>query len=365
MAAIELPACMTHPPLQSDSTPSRSPQPSIAAPAPAKPSTLERWFLHLLQTRPMAFWGGVWMSVFLVGVVALGSLLSPNAAERRSVSAVAVGSDSAVATQPLDTKGKVPVWLFGAIAITCTAGSILVSRQLNPAAVASRPLSRTTRRKLAKYRAATQAIAMPPLALAPAPTSPAIANPMPAVPQPGPVAPQHPPTPTTARAAKPKAAHAKPQKAKPQKAKKSQPSPAQAPAAKVPQKRRRWGQRSRPQVKRLQPYAPGELFSGGPGRPAALRPSTPWVDTVAAPTPPPPVGPEPGRSGPQPAMSFTLNAAKGRSPHPQAVQLAQPHPQPTQPVTVVPPEQVHPLDWEEGRLAELMDVRKTRSLQDW
>ena len=387
MSAIELPACMTHPSIQSDPTPARSPHWPVTASA-ATPSTLERWFLHLLKTRPMAFWSGVWLSVFLVGVVAVGSLISPNAAERRSVSAVAVGSDSAVATQPLDTKGKVPVWLFGAIAITCTAGSILVSRQLNPAAVAARPLSRTTRRKLAKHRLELQqAIAAVP-ALAPAgvpqPLPGSVVSPvataqgasllsppptlqaaLPAgAPKPNRQANARPPKTRKPKPSQPKASSPKvnppnlnPPKANQPKARKRKANPVPPPVSR-PKQRRRWGQRSQPQVKRLQPYTPGELLWRGPAM--QTPPLAPLPQPTVSP-PLPPVTPPPAQPQAQPAMSFTLKTTPARSPQaPRNLQLAQP-----QAVSVIPTEAVHPLDWQADRLAELMDVRKTRSLQDW
>lgn len=130
---------------------------SVAAPVAGRPDPatdvpVMRWLGHLLETRPMAFWSGIWVSTFLIGVVAFGSLLSPSASERRSVSAIALGSDSGVATQPLENQRKVPLWMFGAIAVTCTAGSLLVSRQLKPSAVAPVPRRRVKKRRPAATR---------------------------------------------------------------------------------------------------------------------------------------------------------------------------------------------------------------------
>lgn len=86
---------------------------------------------QLVAKHPMAFWSGLWMSVALVALVALGGLLSPGSSEQRGVSTVAVGSESATFNEPqAKNQGQVPLWLFGAIAISCTAGSVLVSRQL-------------------------------------------------------------------------------------------------------------------------------------------------------------------------------------------------------------------------------------------
>lgn len=136
---------------------SSHPAASVAAPIaglpdPATDVPVMRWFGHLLETRPMAFWSGIWVSTFLIGVVAFGSLLSPSASERRSVSAIALGSDSGVATQPIENQRKVPLWMFGAIAVTCTAGSILVSRQLKPGATPPAPRRRVKKQRPAAAR---------------------------------------------------------------------------------------------------------------------------------------------------------------------------------------------------------------------
>ncbi|MDX2228086.1 MAG: hypothetical protein NW220_00520 [Leptolyngbyaceae cyanobacterium bins.349] len=293
------------------------PAPPPFSPSPRSPRgqldpTFMKWFGHLLATRPLAFWSGIWVSVFLIGVVAVGSLLSPSAAERRSVSAIALGSDSGVATQPLENRGKVPLWMFGAIAVTCTAGSILVSRQLNPTAQSAPPPRRRAVKK--------------PL---PAPSR-----------QPLTRAPRSP-----------------------------QPLSSRAPGRRRPAK-------SRPQPpKRLPPYSPLEpLFGGGVESPVmATAPAIAPVPRSAQPQ----LNPQPKR------VSFVVSArAKSQShadqpsrqsgPHPQ-VQKRRPALQPPpasasmQPVavTVVPPDHVHPLDWDQPRLADAVDLRQQKPIQSW
>ncbi len=89
----------------------------------------------LLKTRPVVFWGGVWTSIFLVSLVAVGCLLSPSASSNRTAATIASDAEPAVETVPMpDPEGRVSVWMFGAIALTCTAGSILITRylQLSP-----------------------------------------------------------------------------------------------------------------------------------------------------------------------------------------------------------------------------------------
>lgn len=256
----------------------------------AKVDTL-KWLTYLLQTRPMAFWSGVWVSVFLVAMVAVGSLISPNAAERRSVSAIAIGSDSVVATQPLNKKDQVPLWLFGAIAITCTAGSFLVSRQLS----SKTPLLRkTTLRRRRPQKSLTS------------------------------------PQPTKHLSTKPRQPRRK--------------------ATNHPQ--------------RLKPYSPSEpLFN----RPQAQAVSpTQIYPPVAEPRP-------------LSVPSFTVNrvktqqhqGSKAQTQQRRALEVEMPElskkPRSTAnvPVTVVPEEHIHPLDWQAPRLADAVDLRRRKSINTW
>jgi len=257
------PPCMKHPPRSSH--PHSAPTPPLERPDPATNVPVMRWFGHLLETRPMAFWSGIWVSTFLIGVVAFGSLLSPSASERRSVSAIALGSDSGLATQPLENRGKVPLWMFGAIAVTCTAGSILVSRQLQPG-TAPKPTPRL-RRRVKNQR---------PLASARPVTPPA-----------------------------------------------------------KPTKQRRKAKAKPPQ--RLKPYTPGEpLLSTRIPSPASVQPA---------------IAPMPARSHSAGNPSFVVSKRNSRQP---AVPVA---------VTIVPTEQAHPLDWNEPRLADDLDLRKQKPIQ--
>lgn len=149
------------------------PQPPIPShsdlPLLSKPTSSPMHGLgHLLMTRPLIIVGGMWVSLFLIALVAVGGLLSPGASERRSVSTTVIGSDSAIATQPMPQQARVPLWMFGAIALTCTAGSILVSRQLNRPATPPRRLSRRKSRSFQRL----QPQPMAQLVLPPAPGYP-------------------------------------------------------------------------------------------------------------------------------------------------------------------------------------------------
>lgn len=94
--------------------------------------------VKLLEVRPLLFWGGLWASLCLVGLVSLSSILSPGSPGRMA-SGAALGSSSNKTVHEVKQKSRVPIWLFGAIALTCTAGSIVVSKQLGrPQTSASR-----------------------------------------------------------------------------------------------------------------------------------------------------------------------------------------------------------------------------------
>jgi hypothetical protein len=87
--------------------------------------------LQLIEAHPLMVWGGILASILLIILIATTSLLSPIASNERSVSGVALGS-STTQTAPTKHRNRIPLWLFGAIALTCTAGSIVVSKHLAP-----------------------------------------------------------------------------------------------------------------------------------------------------------------------------------------------------------------------------------------
>jgi len=95
---------------------------------------------RFLIQRPLFLWGSVWVSMLVVGLVALNGLLSPGSSNGSRSTGAALSSGAA--SMPSDPNGgRIPLWLFGAIALSCTAGSVLVSRQLARPA----PFSRTSK----------------------------------------------------------------------------------------------------------------------------------------------------------------------------------------------------------------------------
>jgi len=185
-----------------------------------------------MRRHPLKFWGGVWLSVIgVVGIATLG-LLNPDLSATRQRTDGAIASSTATESAP-PSENRVPFWLFGAIALTCGAGSLLISQQLTPPSAAGRRRTGKPRRR------------------------------------------------------KRPAAH--------------------------------------------------------PGRPIS-------TDLSPSPMPAHAAGFQP------PSNSFTKPVPSSRHPRPVAPPVV---------VTVVPPEQLHPLDWQDASLAHLLDLRQQRSLASW
>ncbi len=165
---------------------SRSPggAPKLRSRHPKKTAP-KNWLAHLIRLCVLPFWGGIWISIFLVGMVATGSLINPNTSSNVSSnvnpnaspnaspnssngqSAAAIAPSSAIATHPESSRGSVPVWLFGAIAVTCTAGSILISKRLYPKGSSRQTIARSRKRVCYPVSRATPTSSRPSQALHP------------------------------------------------------------------------------------------------------------------------------------------------------------------------------------------------------
>lgn len=87
--------------------------------------------------QPIFFWGGLWAIVFLVGITALANLLNPAASKDPQFAQTKVRSSTTTTIQPATTQstggqGQLPVWLFGAIILSCSASSLILARHLAP-----------------------------------------------------------------------------------------------------------------------------------------------------------------------------------------------------------------------------------------
>ncbi len=215
---------------------------------------------RLVEKYPVLFWCGIWVTVLLVTAIAISGLLSPSLPGERQSSSAAFGTGP---SPELETAkgGQVPVWIFGAIVLSCTAGSILVSKRLTrPGAVrriSNLPRKRKSTSGVNRPRRFTKA------------SSPAKTN---------------------------------------------------AP-------------------RRLKPFSDADFAPLEGLQPATLKP------LLAA--SPPPVQPGSRLQPPRSSRKPQLKSA------------------PPVTVTVVPPEEDHPLDWSDPGLADLMDIRKRRSLSSW
>lgn len=214
---------------------------------------------ELIEEYPLLFWGGIWVSVLLVGAIAISGLVSPGLSGRRTSSAAFGSNPGAENVQTASHQGRLPFWVFGAIAVSCTAaGSFLVTKRLSHT---DRP------RKLVKpgRRLVKKSV---------------------------------------------------------KQAKKSAPRPGRARSSRAPRK--------------LKPFLDTEFAQ------ASTQQSYPQ------PYPPPPAPAE-----------FKLPPTLRKSP-------AKQKPEPVlKSVTVLPPEQNHPLDWAEPSIADAMDIRKRKSLSSW
>lgn len=88
--------------------------------------------------QPIFFWGGLWAIVFLVGITALANLLNPAASKDPQFAQTKVRSSTTTVIQPATTQstggqGQLPVWLFGAIVLSCSASSLMLARHFTPA----------------------------------------------------------------------------------------------------------------------------------------------------------------------------------------------------------------------------------------
>ncbi|RMH75543.1 MAG: hypothetical protein D6680_11380 [Cyanobacteria bacterium J007] len=92
----------------------RSPRP---CPRRSRPSVM----LHLLVHHGWVYWTGLWVACVLSAAVAAAMLINPRFTEPTA---------EAIAPSPVETQQDLPPWLFGAIAVGCAGGSLVVSRWL-------------------------------------------------------------------------------------------------------------------------------------------------------------------------------------------------------------------------------------------
>jgi len=92
-----------------------------------------------LKRHPIIFWGIILVSIALPSAFAIGSLTNPNAApdagEPQTVAAIAQNSETKQAQplpKPSPDSGQLPLWVFGAIALGCTASCLILAGHIKP-----------------------------------------------------------------------------------------------------------------------------------------------------------------------------------------------------------------------------------------
>ncbi|XHX77262.1 MAG: hypothetical protein RBJ76_22900 [Stenomitos frigidus ULC029] len=84
---------------------------------------------RFLWTRPLAVLGGTWVVMVVVALVAVSGLLSPESSNGKKKNTETAIVRTMAKTPQREQQGRLPLWLFGAIALSCAAGCILISKQ--------------------------------------------------------------------------------------------------------------------------------------------------------------------------------------------------------------------------------------------
>lgn len=86
-----------------------------------------------LKRHPIIFWSLIWIAIALPSGFAIGSLMNPNA--EMPTGAIAQNSEIKAA-QPMPKSvpdaGRPPLWVFGAIALSCTASCFIIAQYIKP-----------------------------------------------------------------------------------------------------------------------------------------------------------------------------------------------------------------------------------------
>lgn len=90
---------------------------------------------YRLRRHPIIFWGIIWSSIALPSGFAIGSLINPDSESSPTVVAIAQNLDSKAvkpASQLATESGQLPLWVFGAIAVGCTASCFILAQHIKP-----------------------------------------------------------------------------------------------------------------------------------------------------------------------------------------------------------------------------------------
>ena len=158
---------------QHRSKPPQSPTPARSSQPNRQTSAITVALSRFLWTRPLAVLGGAWVAMVVISLVAVSGLLSPDSSNEKRTTETAIVRTMAKAPQR-EQQSRLPLWLFGAIAMSCAAGSMLVAKQ---ATRPPRPQARSLKLKpkhLTPYPAPSALEEIP----APEPMEPSIPTPL-------------------------------------------------------------------------------------------------------------------------------------------------------------------------------------------
>ncbi len=86
---------------------------------------------QLLERHPLLLWSGIWVTLLLTAGIAVTELMDPElSAQKPLASAVQEEAETLRASATSVEDPISPVWLFGAIAISCGVGSLVLSQHL-------------------------------------------------------------------------------------------------------------------------------------------------------------------------------------------------------------------------------------------
>lgn len=114
---------------QHRSKPPQSPMPARASQPNCQKSAMTVALSRFLWTRPFAVLGGAWVAMVVISLVAVSGLLSPDSSNGKRLTETAIVRTMAKTPQREQRQSRLPLWLFGAIALSCAAGSMLIAKQ--------------------------------------------------------------------------------------------------------------------------------------------------------------------------------------------------------------------------------------------
>ena len=124
--------------------------------------------LELLKHRPWLLWSGVWAFLLAIIAIATLSLIDTSIVEHEEPQPSPIATENPAQTSS-QTGSPMSLWLLGAVALSCAAGYLVISKRLNSS---SWPL--VTRHQQEPPPVPTPLEPLPPVELVPAETEPVV-----------------------------------------------------------------------------------------------------------------------------------------------------------------------------------------------